>query len=110
MTVHEAPLDHIVQCYLACEAWIAGNAPSGKLPTSAELLTQLSPTDRIHPAIAEYDNAAVLDWTHAGLDRVTEAIQGTPTSVIVNGEDSTAGHQVSTLEQKAGASVRHGPR
>src|SRR5207249_1864697 len=41
---------------------------------------------RIHPAIAEYDNAAVVEWTIAGLDRVTEAIQGAPTSVIVNGE------------------------
>lgn len=29
MTVHEAPLDHIVQCHLACEAWFAGNAPLG---------------------------------------------------------------------------------
>lgn len=68
MTVHEAPLDPIVQCHLVCEAWIA--------------------------AIAEYDNAAVVDWTRAGLDRVTEAIPGAPTSVIVNGEDSTVGHQI----------------
>lgn len=55
MTVHEAPLDPIVQCHLVCEAWIAGNAPSGTLPSSAELLTQLSPTGRIRADVTFLD-------------------------------------------------------
>ncbi|WUC06041.1 AMP-binding protein [Nocardia sp. NBC_00565] len=54
---------------------------------------------RIHSAIAEYDNADVVTWTHAALDRVADAINGAPTSVLVNGEDSTVGHQVGTLKQ-----------
>ncbi|WP_280453900.1 AMP-binding protein [Nocardia brasiliensis] len=54
---------------------------------------------RIHPWIAGQDNADVIAWTTAGLTRIVDAVLGTPTSVLVNGEESPTKQQVGTLKQ-----------
>ncbi|MFI6362524.1 hypothetical protein ACIBG0_07205 [Nocardia sp. NPDC050630] len=58
MTVHEAPLDHIVQCHLVHRTRFAGNAPPGSLPASAPPVRLV--LGRSHAAIG-YDNAAVVE-------------------------------------------------
>ncbi|MEU7144652.1 AMP-binding protein [Nocardia sp. NPDC046473] len=60
---------------------------------------------RIHPWIAEQDNADVIDWTMAGLDRIVDAITGAPTSVLINGEESGTKQQVDTLKQMVSTGV-----
>ncbi|WP_433665370.1 AMP-binding protein [Nocardia sp. CA-128927] len=60
---------------------------------------------RIHPWIAEQDNADVIDWTMAGLDRIVDAIVGAPTSVLINGEESGTKQQVDTLKQMVSTGV-----
>ncbi|MFI7002271.1 AMP-binding protein [Nocardia sp. NPDC050175] len=60
---------------------------------------------RIHPWIAEQENADVIDWTMAGLDRIVDAITGAPTSVLINGEESGTKQQVDTLKQMVSTGV-----
>ncbi|MEV0251582.1 AMP-binding protein [Nocardia sp. NPDC050712] len=54
---------------------------------------------RIHPSLAAYDNAAVIAWVRAGLTRVAEAVQGAPTSILINGEDSATRLQIGIARQ-----------
>ncbi|PXX57443.1 acyl-CoA synthetase (AMP-forming)/AMP-acid ligase II [Nocardia tenerifensis] len=60
---------------------------------------------RIHPWLAERDNAEVIAWTMAGLERIVDAIVGAPTSVLVNGEESAARQQVGTMKQMVATGV-----
>ncbi|MFC8046425.1 AMP-binding protein [Nocardia sp. NPDC057353] len=43
---------------------------------------------RMHPGLADLPNSAVVDWAVRGLRRLADLVLGTPTSVVVNGEDS----------------------
>ncbi|WP_328402524.1 AMP-binding protein [Nocardia sp. NBC_00403] len=43
---------------------------------------------RVHPHLAELTNAAIVDWTNAGLRLLADLVRAAPTSVIVNGENS----------------------
>ncbi|MFI9503937.1 AMP-binding protein [Nocardia sp. NPDC052566] len=54
---------------------------------------------RVHPAIAERDKPAIVEWTRRGLGRVADAVQGAPTSTLINGEDSAAKLQVGIAKQ-----------
>ncbi|MFE3798704.1 AMP-binding protein [Nocardia tengchongensis] len=42
----------------------------------------------VHPLLTRLPNSAVVAWTLDGLRRVTDLIQGAPTALIVNAEDS----------------------
>lgn len=43
---------------------------------------------RMHPGLADLPNSTVVDWAVRGLRRMADLILGTPTSVVVNGEDA----------------------
>lgn len=43
---------------------------------------------RMHPALADLPNSAVVDWAQRGLGRLADLIRGAPTSLVVNGEDA----------------------
>lgn len=60
---------------------------------------------RIHPAVAAHDRLTMIAWTRAGLTRIAEAVEGAPTSTVVNGEDSMTKLQVGIARQLVSTGV-----
>ncbi|UGT41308.1 AMP-binding protein [Nocardia yamanashiensis] len=60
---------------------------------------------RVHPLLAELPNSAVTAWVQQGLRRVAELIQGAPTAVIINGEDSPMKLQAGVAKQMVASGV-----
>ncbi|MFI6867876.1 AMP-binding protein [Nocardia sp. NPDC050406] len=60
---------------------------------------------RMHPALAGLPNTAVTAWVRAGLRRVAELVTAAPTSVIVNGENSTVRLQAGVAKQMVASGV-----
>ncbi len=60
---------------------------------------------RVHPLVATLSNAAVIDWTDAALDRLADLVNGSPTSVVVNGEDSPMRLQAGVARQMVSTGV-----
>ncbi|WP_054812838.1 AMP-binding protein [Nocardia arizonensis] len=61
--------------------------------------------NRVHPTVAEASNAAVTEWTRAGLGRVKDLIRGARTSVVVNGENSPLRRHTEVTKQIVTAGV-----
>lgn len=60
---------------------------------------------RMHPMLAELPNSVVAAWAQAGLRRVAELIGGTPTAVIINGEDSPVRLHAGVAKQMVASGV-----
>ncbi len=60
---------------------------------------------RVHPKLAELSNAAVVEWTVAGLRRLADVPGGATTSVVVNGEDSPMRLQAEVARQMVATGV-----
>ncbi|WP_067715475.1 AMP-binding protein [Nocardia yamanashiensis] len=60
---------------------------------------------RVHPLLTELPNSAVTAWVQQGLRRVAELIQGAPTAVIINGEDSPMKLQAGVAKQMVASGV-----
>lgn len=59
----------------------------------------------VHPVLAQLPNSTVVAWTQAGLKRVADSILGTPSSLIVNGEDSPVKLQAGVVKQMVSSGV-----
>lgn len=59
----------------------------------------------VHPLPAQLPNSAVVAWTLAGLRRVGDLVQGTPSSLIVNGEDSRMRLQAGVVKRMVASGV-----
>ncbi|MGV9832594.1 AMP-binding protein [Nocardia niigatensis] len=59
----------------------------------------------VHPVPAQLPNSAVVAWTLAGLRRVSDLILGTPSSLIVNGEDSRMRLQAGVVKRMVSSGV-----
>lgn len=60
---------------------------------------------RMHPAIERSTNAAIAAWTERGLRRIADLVRGTPTSTVVNGENSPVRRRAEVLRQMVGTGV-----
>ncbi|WP_405489817.1 AMP-binding protein [Nocardia sp. NBC_00511] len=59
----------------------------------------------VHPLLEHLPNSAVTAWTQTGLKRIGDLIQGTPNSVIVNGENSPMKLQAGVAKQMVASGV-----
>ncbi|MGW4244089.1 AMP-binding protein [Nocardia sp. NPDC004722] len=60
---------------------------------------------QVHPILAQLPNSSVVSWTQAGLKRVGDLIAGTPTSLLVNGEDSPMKMQAGVAKRMVASGV-----
>ncbi|MFI5779151.1 AMP-binding protein [Nocardia sp. NPDC051570] len=60
---------------------------------------------RVHPKLAELSNAAVAEWTIAGLRRLADIPGRATTSMVVNGEDSPMRLQTEVMRQMVAIGV-----
>ncbi|WP_232236350.1 AMP-binding protein [Nocardia sp. BMG51109] len=60
---------------------------------------------RVHPLLATLTNAAVADWTQSALRRLADLVNGSATSVVVNGEDSPMRLQTDVARQMVATGV-----
>ncbi|MET7772125.1 AMP-binding protein [Nocardia sp. NPDC005366] len=68
------------------------------------VVTFFAPT-RMHPALADLSNAAVIDWAQCGLQRVEDLVLGANTSVVVNGENSPVRKHAEVAKQIVSSGV-----
>ncbi|MQY23725.1 2-succinylbenzoate--CoA ligase [Nocardia sp. RB20] len=54
---------------------------------------------RVHPLVASLSNSAVVEWIKAGLKRMIDLADRAPTSVLVNGEESSIRLQAGVAKQ-----------
>ncbi|MQY31666.1 AMP-binding protein [Nocardia aurantia] len=59
---------------------------------------------RVHPA-ASANKRMVTEWVTGGLHRLADLIRGTPTSTVVNGEDTPLRHQAEVARQMVATGV-----
>ncbi|MEV0296892.1 AMP-binding protein [Nocardia sp. NPDC050710] len=62
------------------------------------VVTFFAPT-RMHPALTELSNSAVIEWTRRGLRRVEDLVRGASTSVVVNGENTPVRRRAEVAKQ-----------
>ncbi|WP_067651758.1 AMP-binding protein [Nocardia harenae] len=60
---------------------------------------------RMHPGLAELPNSTVVDWAVRGLKRLADLALGTPTSVVVNGEDAPLRRRADIAKQVVAGGV-----
>ncbi|MGW4773090.1 AMP-binding protein [Nocardia sp. NPDC004278] len=61
--------------------------------------------DRIHPGVAGLRKSVVTAWLEAGMRRLGDLLAGTPTSVVVNGEDAPVRRRADVARQIASTGV-----
>ncbi|WP_040832400.1 AMP-binding protein [Nocardia jiangxiensis] len=76
----------------------AAVALSGSADRTRATITCVAP-DRVHPLMPSLPNAAAAEWISFGLHRLVDLVRGAPTSMVLNGEDSTVRTQAGVAMQ-----------